>query len=244
MTDACVKDWKTFRNLEWLEITSCPYVKFTHPTVNFLKPPPKLRTLRLSQRSNGGGGGNQKENETTISARDFLQLSEARASPIRTLCLGCRFGYTTTKTNRRGVDGDPGGYRKHAVLDLREVKLEFLTRLELYRCEQVVWPKAFTRLNKRLKTLVVNTHTDGLVLRLRGMTTLRELWICDVRGMTAGEFVALGDLKGLEKLTCGGVVTAELRALCDVVRAACGPTLTTAHFHRCVEYPTDESVFD
>ena len=74
MTDACVKDWKTFRNLEWLEITSCPYVKFTHPTVNFLKPPPKLRTLRLSPRSNGGGGGNQKENETTISARDFLQL--------------------------------------------------------------------------------------------------------------------------------------------------------------------------
>jgi hypothetical protein len=31
VTDKCIRDWKSFKTLTWLEVRACPYMKFAHP---------------------------------------------------------------------------------------------------------------------------------------------------------------------------------------------------------------------
>ena len=75
VTDACLGaaragGWRdALRGLEWLEVKACPYVRFAHPGVDFRRPPPRLKTLRIqpggkptNATRKGGGGGDDAEN--------------------------------------------------------------------------------------------------------------------------------------------------------------------------------------
>ena len=57
------------------------------------------------------------------------------------------------------------------------------------------------------------------------------------------EFVAIGKLTSLTELRCGGVGE-RLAPFAGDVKAAIGDGLVEAHFHSCVEYPVEESLFD
>lgn len=50
-------------------------------------------------------------------------------------------------------------------------------------------------------------------------------------------------MKNLTELRCGGV-TERLGPFAGDVTAAIGRGLVEAHFHVCVEYPVEESLFD
>ena len=261
VTDACLGagrgGWRAFlRNLTWLEIKSCPYVRFAHPAVDFKHPPRRLATLRVqpggepARASNAGkgvNGGKPKGGraDMSVSARHLYQLAYARRSPITHLCLGCKFAGAVGERAKLGVRGNLGGYRSEDLLDLRVAKLDTVEHLELYRTEtQVAWPAKFADWTRALTSLVVETPSDGVIRRLRGVQTLRRLHVCDCDDMPAEDFEAAGMLgPGLETLVMGGVRPA-LEKLAGGVVAALAPGLREAHFHRCPEYPNGESVFD
>ena len=261
VTDACLGagrgGWRAFlRNLTWLEIKSCPYVRFAHPAVDFKHPPPRLATLRVqpggepARAANAGGGVNGGKPkggraDMSVSARHLYQLAYAKRSPITHLCLGCKFAGAVGERSKLGVRGNLGGYRSEDLLDFRVARLDTVEHLELYRTEtQVAWPAKFADWTRALTSLVVETPSDGVIRRLRGVQTLRRLHVCDCDDMPAEDFEAAGMLgPGLETLVMGGVRPA-LEKLAGGVVAALAPGLREAHFHRCPEYPNRESVFD
>ena len=126
VTDACISDWRaTLANLEWLEVTSCPYMRFAFPDVDWLHPPNKLRTLRIQP---GGSrnipkGADRDQRDMRVSARHLHQLSFAKRSAIVHLCLGCEFAAPEGENRRLGVGGNVGGYRSETVWDLRDAPL-------------------------------------------------------------------------------------------------------------------------
>ena len=61
--------------------------------------------------------------------------------------------------------------------------------------------------------------------------------------MGVDEFVAIGKLTTLTELRCGGIGEG-LAPFAGDVKAAIGRGLVEAHFHSCVEYPVEESLFD
>ena len=261
VTDACLGagrgGWRAFlRNLTWLEIKSCPYVRFAHPAVDFKHPPRRLATLRVqpggepARAANAGGGVNGGKPkggraDMSVSARHLYQLAYAKRSPITHLCLGCKFAGAVGERSKLGVRGNLGGYRSEDLLDFRVARLDTVEHLELYRTEtQVAWPAKFADWTRALTSLVVETPSDGLIRRLRGLSTLRRLHVCDCDETPAEDFEAAGKLgPGLETLIMGGVRPA-LEKLAGGVVAALAPGLREAHFHRCPEYPNRESVFD
>lgn len=85
VTDRCIRNWKNFKTLEWLEVRACPYMKFNHPDVDLTAPPPKLRALRIQPGGSARGG----RADMTVSARDIQNLSAAKT--VTHVCLGCRF---------------------------------------------------------------------------------------------------------------------------------------------------------
>ena len=232
VTDACISDWRaTLANLEWLEVTSCPYMRFAFPDVDWLHPPNKLRTLRIQP---GGSrnipkGADRDQRDMRVSARHLHQLSFAKRSAIVHLCLGCEFAAPEGENRRLGVGGNVGGYRSETVWDLRDAPLRGVTHLELYRTRQIIWPRRVAQWTDCLESLVIETVDDGLIHRLVGVKTLRRLVICDCGDMDVDEFVAIGKficisvwairmmscflyiyfftgkLKNLTELRCGGV---------------------------------------
>jgi hypothetical protein len=250
VTDKCIRDWRRFKMLTWLEVRACPYMKFAYPEVDFQSPPPRLTSLRIHPGGSRRGG----RSDMSVSARDLQQL--AAAPRITHLCLGCRFKAPTlvvdAKARGAGAShsrsaGTGGSGLEHErsqwVLDLRVVLLPTVTHLELYHCRQITWPSKFRRWTQTLRSLVVEEATDSLVLRLADVPTLRSLTVCNAASMSLGEFAALGELgPELEELVIGGVREA-LDPLCGEVVKELGPKLTEAHFHRCVEYPTKLSIF-
>ena len=178
-----------------------------------------------------------------VSARHLHQLSFAKRSAIAHLCLGCEFAAPEGENRRLGVGGNVGGYRSETVWDLRDAPLRGVTHLELYRTRQIIWPRRVSQWTDCLESLVIETVDDGLIHRLVGVKTLRRLVICDCGDMDVDEFVAIGKLKNLTELRCGGV-TERLGPFAGDVTAAIGRGLVEAHFHVCVEYPVEESLFD
>ena len=245
VTDACIAHWRVaLRNLTWLEVKSCPHMRFAYPDVDWSRPPDKLRTLRIQP---GGAPENwgyaNSERDMRVSARHLHQLSFAKKSAIAHLCLGCEFAAPEGENKKLGVGGNVGGYRSETVWDLREAPLRGVTHLELYRARQIIWPRRLARWTDCLESLVVETSEDGLIHRLLGVATLRRLVVCDCSEMDVDEFVALGKLTTLTELRCGGVGE-RLAPFAGDVKAAIGERLVEAHFHSCVEYPVEESLFD
>ena len=129
----------------------------------------------------------------SVSARHLYQLAYARRSPITHLCLGCKFAGAVGERAKLGVRGNLGGYRSEDLLDLRVAKLDTVEHLELYRTEtQVAWPAKFADWTRALTSLVVETPSDGVIRRLRGVQTLRRLHVCDCDDMPAEDFEAAG----------------------------------------------------
>ena len=244
VTDACIADWRVaLRNLAWLEVKSCPYMRFAYPDVDWSRPPDKLRTLRIQPGGAPENWGYSPDRDMRVSARHLHQLSLAKKSAITHLCLGCEFAAPEGENKRLGVGGNVGGYRSETVWDLREAPLRGVTHLELYRARQIIWPRRLARWTDCLESLVVETAEDGLIHRLVGVATLTRLVVCDCSAMDVDEFVAIGKLTSLTELRCGGVGE-RLAPFAGDVKAAIGDGLVEAHFHSCVEYPVEESLFD
>ena len=167
VTDACIADWRVaLRNLAWLEVKSCPRVRFAYPDVDWSRPPDKLRTLRIQPGGAPENWGYSADRDMRVSARHLHQLSFAKKSAIAHLCLGCEFASPEGENKRLGVGGNVGGYRSETVWDLREAPLRGVTHLELYRARQIIWPRRLARWTDCLESLVVETAEDGLIHRL------------------------------------------------------------------------------
>ena len=145
VTDACIADWRVaLRNLAWLEVKSCPRVRFAYPDVDWSRPPDKLRTLRIQPGGAPENWGYSADRDMRVSA-NISQLSFAKKSAIAHLCLGCEFASPEGENKRLGVGGNVGGYRSETVWDLREAPLRGVTHLELYRARQIIWPRRLAR---------------------------------------------------------------------------------------------------
>ena len=121
VTDARIAHWRVaLRNLTWLEVKSCPHMRFAYPDVNWSRPPDKLRTLRIQPRGAPENWGfANSERDMRVSARHLHQLSFAKKSAIAHLCLGCEFAAPEGENKKLGVGGNVGGYRSETVWDLR-----------------------------------------------------------------------------------------------------------------------------
>ena len=89
VTDACIADWRVaLRNLAWLEVKSCPRVRFAYPDVDWSRPPDKLRTLRIQPGGAPENWGYSADRDMRVSARHLHQLSFAKSPPSPTCASG------------------------------------------------------------------------------------------------------------------------------------------------------------